>query len=234
MFGPEFNQKRLRTVLCLGAHADDIEIGCGGTILTLLEQNPGLEIVWVVFSAKSKRKAEAKQSAREFLRGARQQKVLVKNFTDSFFPTELVAIKRYFETLKAQVDPDLIFTQYSQDCHQDHRVLSELAWNTFRNHLILEYEIPKYDGDLGRPNCYVRLSEEVCRRKVDQVCRHFQTQSNKHWFSADTFFALMRLRGIECASVTKYAEAFYGRKIVLGMGRVEDGPIGAANRGTGD
>lgn len=216
MCGLEFNQTRLKTVLCLGAHADDIEIGCGGTILKFIGNHPGLHVVWVVFSARGTRRQEAVESARAFLKGAGKQKVLVKNFTDSFFPTELVRIKKFFEILKKQVDPDLVLTHHAKDYHQDHRVLSELAWNTFRNHVILEYEIPKYDGDLGTPNVFVRLQEELCQEKVTRLCRHFQTQGNKHWFSPDTFLALMRLRGIECASETKYAEGFYGRKIVLG------------------
>jgi len=207
--------ERVSKVLCLGAHADDIEIGCGGTILRLLSERPGLSILWVVFSAHGSRATEAKRSARCFLKGAGRQKVIVKDFRESFFPFRGEAIKEYFEELKGMVQPDLVFTHYREDRHQDHRLLSDLTWNTFRDHVILEYEIPKYDGDLGNPNFYVPLEEEICRRKIEQVCRFFQTQNNKHWFTADTFLALMRLRGIECASRTKYAEAFYARKLVL-------------------
>ena len=207
--------ERVSKVLCLGAHADDIEIGCGGTILRLLSERPGLSVSWVVFSADRFRAVEAKRSARCFLKGAGRQKVIVKDFRESFFPFRGEAIKEYFEELKGMVQPDLIFTHYREDRHQDHRLLSDLTWNTFRDHVILEYEIPKYDGDLGNPNFYVPLEEEFCRRKIEHVCRFFQTQNNKHWFTADTFLALMRLRGIECAAKTKYAEAFYARKLVL-------------------
>lgn len=208
--------EKLNTVLCLGAHSDDIEIGCGGTILKLAQERSGLSVWWVVFSGEGRRAREARASARTFLAGVPQPKVIVKNFRDSFFPTQGEAIKKYFEELKRKVQPDLVFTHYREDRHQDHRVLSDLAWNTFRDHLILEYEIPKYDGDLGNPNLYVRLAEEVCHHKSQHLCRFFQTQNNKHWFSPDTFLSLMRLRGIECASRTKYAEAFYCRKFLLG------------------
>jgi len=206
--------KELNTVLCLGAHADDIEIGCGGTMLELVRKRPGLNFWWIVFSAERPRAREARASARAFLDGASKSKMMVKDFRNGFFPFQGEKIKEFFEKLKRMVQPDLIFTHYRDDRHQDHRVLSDLAWNTFRNHVILEYEIPKYDGDLGNPNLYVPLDDEVCRRKTKHLCAFFQTQSNKHWFSADTFLSLMRLRGIECASHTKYAEAFYCRKLI--------------------
>ena len=206
----------VKKVLCLGAHADDIEIGCGGTIMRLIRQNPGMEVYWAVFSGDGRRRREARKSARVFLRGATIKGIRAANFRESYFPTEWGAIKESFEKLKRAFEPELVLTHYRDDRHQDHRVLSDLAWNTFRNHLILEYEIPKYDGDLGNPNFYVRLDEELCSRKVEHLCTFFQTQNNKHWFSADTFFSLMRLRGIECASTTKFAEAFYCRKLVLG------------------
>jgi LmbE family N-acetylglucosaminyl deacetylase len=207
--------KKLNTVLCLGAHADDIEIGCGGTILKLLKEQPGLDFVWVIFSAEGRRAREARASARVFLKGSGEQKVVIKSFRDGFFPFEGREIKRFFEQLKRTVEPDLIFTQYRDDRHQDHRLISDLTWNTFRDHVILEYEIPKYDGDLGNPNLYVPLDAEICRRKTEQLCTFFQTQSNKHWFSPDTFLSLMRLRGMECAAKSKYAEAFYCRKLVF-------------------
>ena len=204
--------EKLGTVLCLGAHSDDIEIGCGGTILKLLEQAPGLKVRWVVFSAEGSRAAEARASAGAFLKNATSPEVMVKNFRTSFFPFQGEAIKECFEELKGMPPPDLVFTHYRDDRHQDHRVLSDLAWNTFRDHVILEYEIPKYDGDLGNPNFYVRLNETLCQRKVEHLCDYFQTQNNKHWFTKDTFLSLMRLRGIECVST--YAEAFYSRKLV--------------------
>jgi len=209
----EFSLKGAKSILCLGAHADDIEIGCGGTILTLVRNFTDLNILWVVFSAQGPRAAEARRSARAFLDGATQKKIVTKHFRNSFFPYEGERIKEYFEQLKQSFQPDLVFTHYRDDRHQDHRVLSDLAWNTFRNHLILEYEIPKYDGDLGCPNVFVRLDEMLCRQKAAWVCKYFQTQGNKNWFSAETFLSLMRIRGMECASPTKHAEAFYCRKL---------------------
>jgi LmbE family N-acetylglucosaminyl deacetylase len=206
-----FDFRKIKKVLCLGAHSDDIEIGCGGTILKMAREIPNLEVHWVVFSAGGKRTTEAQQSARDFLKGVTKKKILVQKYRTSFFPFDGTHIKEFFETLKA-FEPHLIFTHYRDDRHQDHRVLSDLAWNTFRNHFILEYEVPKFDGDLGVPNLFVPLNERIAEQKVDRVCRYFQTQGNKHWFSKDTFLGLMRLRGIECCA--KYAEAFYARKVL--------------------
>jgi LmbE family N-acetylglucosaminyl deacetylase len=206
----------VRSVLCLGAHADDIEIGVGGTLLKLVQQVPGLEICWLVFSAPGPRAEEALRSADEFLTGVVQKEVKIGSFRESYFPSEWVSIKDWFEEIKAKFDPDVVFTHYRDDRHQDHRVLSDLAWNTFRNHLILEYEVLKYDGDLGRPNVFVPLSVELCTRKIELLMKHFKTQSTKHWFTGDTFEAMHRIRGIECASATGRAEAFYCRKLVLG------------------
>jgi LmbE family N-acetylglucosaminyl deacetylase len=208
-----FKLDQVRRILCLGAHSDDIEIGCGGTLLKLIRDHKNLEILWVVFSAGGARTREARQSASEFLAGAAKKRIVVKTFKGSFFPYQGERIKAYFESLKS-FEPDLVFTHYRDDRHQDHRVLSDLAWNTFRNHIVLEYEIPKYDGDLGVPNVFVQLDEDLCRRKIASLLNHFQTQGNKHWFSDQTFRALMRLRGVECAA--EYAEAFYGRKLVVG------------------
>jgi len=210
----ELRLNALKRVLCVGAHSDDIEIGCGGTLLTLIRNYGNIEVLWVVFSAEGTRSREARLSAGALLRGVKKKRIVVKRFTGSFFPFEGARIKAYFETLKA-FQPDLVFTHCRDDRHQDHRVLSDLAWNTFRHHLILEYEVPKYDGDLGTPNVFVPLDEDIGRRKAAHLCEHFQTQTNRHWFSEDTFLALMRLRGIECATSTKYAEAFYGRKIAI-------------------
>ncbi len=201
-------------LLFLGAHSDDIEIGCGGTILSLIKENPRLEIVWVVFSGPAKREREARSSAQVFLKGASESKVVVHNFKNSFFPTQGQLIKKAFESIKRSFEPDVIFTHYREDRHQDHRLLSDLTWNTFRDHLILEYEIPKYDGDLGIPNLFVPLEETVCHWKAQHLCRIFGSQRSKHWFSEDTFLGLMRLRGIECAA--QYAEAFHGRKVTCG------------------
>src|SRR5580765_1854991 len=201
-------------VLCLGAHSDDIEIGAGGLILKLIrESTVPVDVDWVVFSALPKREAEARRSAALFLKGARRKRVRVEHFKDGFFPYD-AKVKRVFESLKP-VTPDLVLTHYRDDRHQDHRVLSDLAWNTFRDHLILEYEIPKFDGDLGGPNCFVRLDQATCARKIKYLMEAFGSQRDKHWFSADTFMGLMRLRGLECRSQDGYAEAFYARKSVL-------------------
>jgi LmbE family N-acetylglucosaminyl deacetylase len=205
----------VRRVLCLGAHSDDIEIGAGGTLLQLGKQVPDLEVWWVVFSAPGARADEARRSAADFLDQVKVKEVKIGSFRESYFPSEWPAIKEWFETIKAQFNPDVIFTHYRDDRHQDHRVLSDLAWNTFRNHLILEYEIFKYDGDLGVPNVFVPLRPETCARKIDFLLKHFQTQVSKHWFTSDTFEAMHRLRGIECASASGRAEAFYGRKLVV-------------------
>jgi LmbE family N-acetylglucosaminyl deacetylase len=210
----ELGFDKIKNILCLGAHADDIEIGCGGTLLKLTRDHPALNVWWVVFSGEGRRSREARVSARTFLKGAARTKVIIKQFRGSFFPFEGERIKEYFEEIKTAFRPDLVLTHYRDDRHQDHRILSDLAWNTFRSHLILEYEIPKYDGDLGNPNFFVRLDEDLCRKKLEYLSRFFQTQTNKHWFSDDTFLSLMRLRGIECASPTKYAEAFFCRKCV--------------------
>jgi len=204
-------------ILCLGAHSDDIEIGCGGLILQILQRYPNAHMDWVVFSATGQREREARRSAALFMRGARRQRVLISTFRDGFFPHEFAAIKEIFETLKDDAVPDLVLTHYRDDRHQDHRVLSDLAWNTFRDHFILEYEIPKYDGDLGVPNLFVPLDDAICRRKLAYLQRVFGTQRSKHWFHEETFRALMRLRGMECRAPSRYAEAFYSRKTVLAV-----------------
>ena len=202
-------------VLCLGAHGDDIEIGCGGTILRLIESAPKTEFYWMVLSSDSTRAEEAELSARAFLEGARAKTIVVKSFRDGFLPYIGMPVKECFEELKNIFSPDVIFTHFRHDLHQDHRFVCELTWNTFRNHLILEYEIPKYDADLSSPNFFVPLSESICRRKVQSLMRHFGTQRDKQWFSEDLFRGLMRLRGSEGASPTDYAEAFHCRKVVL-------------------
>jgi LmbE family N-acetylglucosaminyl deacetylase len=197
----------------LGAHADDIEMGCGGTMLRLLHEHPRVEVLWVVFSGNAKRRREAKASAREFLKEAARSQVRCFDFKESFFPNQWAAIKRKLETVRREIEPDLIFTHARDDRHQDHRVLWDLTWNTFRDHLILEYEIPKYEGDLGQPSLFVSLSREVAEQKTRLVLKHFKSQRTKHWFDTETFMGLMRLRGVE--SATRYAEGFYCRKCVL-------------------
>lgn len=202
-------------MLCLGAHSDDIEIGCGGTILRLLSGPQKLDITWVVFASNTDREQEARKSAALFLGHADSKNIIVKSFRDGFFPFEGANIKNCFEQELKQASPDLIFTHNKKDAHQDHRLLSELTWNTFRNHLILEYEIPKYDGDLGQPNFFVPLDKDIYETKVRYLMEAFETQRSKAWFTRDTFVALMRLRGMECVAPSGYAEAFYCRKVVL-------------------
>ena len=204
-------------VLCIGAHSDDIEIGCGGTILRLLEVQPHVRIDWIVFSSSAPRRREALRSAGLFLKRGRSKNISIRSHRDGFFPYRGAKIKQEFERLKRRINPTLIFTHYRHDLHQDHRLLNELTWNTFRDHLILEYEIPKYDGDLGSPNLFSPLDESTCRKKAAFLQQAFRTQAPKPWFSDDTFLALMRLRGVEAGSPTGFAEAFYVRKINLGL-----------------
>jgi len=205
------------TILCLGAHSDDIEIGCGGTLLQLLGQMPEASVHWVVFSAEGKRAEEAQHGA-EIFAGTQASAVELHSFRDGFFPDAFGEIKECFRDLQKSVDPDLVLTTWRRDLHQDHRLISELTSQTFRNQLILEYEISKYDGDLGSPNVYVRLGAEDADRKVENLISAFGSQQEKYWFAAETFRALMRVRGVECRSSSGYAEAFYGHKLVFGAG----------------
>jgi len=205
--------ERLQRVLCLGAHCDDIEIGCGGTILRLLDEQPHIEVCWVVFASDNDRSREAYQSAELFLRRAQSKKVVVHEFRDGFFPYTGGDIKEAFLRLEREFFPDLVLTHYRYDLHQDHRLISELTWNSFRNHLILEYEIPKYDGDLGTPNFFVPLDPDTCNRKIGHLLSSFPSQRGKDWFAEETFRALLRLRGLEIRSTTNFAEAFYCRKV---------------------
>jgi LmbE family N-acetylglucosaminyl deacetylase len=207
--------KSVKTVLCLGCHADDIEIGCGGALLHLLQQNPELQVWWVVLSGAGPRKAEARRSAERFLQPTKRQNVLLRDFRDRFFPYEGEAVKNAIHEIAADVSPDVVFTHRLEDRHQDHRLVAEVSWNAFRNHLLLEYEIPKYEGDLGQPNVFVPLEEELCRRKVSILRDAFPSQQDKPWFSEDTFWALLRLRGLECNSPSRFAEAFHCRKLTL-------------------
>jgi LmbE family N-acetylglucosaminyl deacetylase len=203
------------SLLVIGAHSDDIEIGCGGTILKLIEQRSVADVCWVVLTGGARRAQEARASAEALLADVPSKRVILKEFRDGYFPYDGAQIKDFFEELKADVSPDVILTHQRSDLHQDHRVTCELTWNTFRNHLILEYEIPKYDGDMGSPNLFVPIDESLSRRKVDHLMEHFGTQLAKQWFSEDLFSGLLRMRGIECNSPTAYAEAFYCRKATL-------------------
>ncbi|MCX6653743.1 MAG: PIG-L family deacetylase [Candidatus Bathyarchaeota archaeon] len=206
---PEMN------VLCLGAHPDDIEIGCGGTILKLIEEVDEVHFNWIVFSGDEKRVKEAQKSANTFINKKNLEKLDIKNFRESYFPYDGAYIKDYFEELKAAVSPNIIFTHYRNDAHQDHRLISDLTWNTFRDNFILEYEVPKYDGDLGSPNLFVHLDESIVEKKIETILDVFKTQANKMWFTKDTFKSILRIRGVESNSPSKYAEAFYCHKIVF-------------------
>ncbi|MFL6436491.1 MAG: PIG-L deacetylase family protein [Terriglobales bacterium] len=201
-------------ILCLGAHSDDIEIGCGASVIKLLKQYPKARVVWVVFSGEKQRAKEAQASARLFLKGASASDIQTHDFRASYFPSQMSDIKGVFETLKV-TDPDLIFTHTIHDYHQDHRVICELTWNTFRSHCILEYEIPKYDGDTGSPNVFIELERSLVVQKSKNLLRCFRSQRQRSWFTAETFEGLARLRGIQCASHGGYAEAFFGRKISI-------------------
>jgi LmbE family N-acetylglucosaminyl deacetylase len=202
-------------ILCLGAHSDDIEIGCGGTILRLVQEYPRAEFHWVVFSAKDQRAPEAYKSAESFLGKVNSKSIHVEKFRDSYFPYIGASIKDYFVDLKKEFSPDLILTHYSNDAHQDHQLIAELTWNAFRDNLIMEYEIAKYDADLGVPNFYVHLDESYVQGKTSKICKVFESQIDKQWFGEESFRSIMRIRGLESNSPSKYAEAFYCRKIVV-------------------
>ncbi|HQQ74764.1 MAG TPA: PIG-L family deacetylase [Pseudomonadales bacterium] len=204
-----------KSILLIGAHCDDIEIGCGATVLHLVERFPEAHFDWVVFSSTPTRYQEATRSADLLLTGARSRNIIIKNFRNGYFPYVGDQIKDYFEILKTQTNPDWIFTHYGDDLHQDHRIISELTWNTFRNHLIFEYEIPKYDGGLGSPNCFIPVRQSLADKKIDMLMDYFVSEATKQWFSRDTFSAMLRIRGIECNSVTGLAEAFYCRKFLM-------------------
>jgi LmbE family N-acetylglucosaminyl deacetylase len=202
-------------VLCLGCHSDDIEIGCGGTILRLIEENPGCNFHWVVLSAIGIREAEAKHAAELFVPPSQLKHLELKSFPDGFMPFVGADVKATFEELKRKISPDLVFTHNRKDAHQDHRLIAELTWNTFRDHFILEYEIPKYDGDMGQPNVFLPFEAVVCEKKIAHLMAAFQSQQQKRWFEPETFRSLMRLRGMECNAPGGYAEAFYCRKLVI-------------------
>jgi len=210
-----FDGKHPKSILCLGAHCDDIEIGCGGAILKYTGNGTGVDVNWVVFSSNEAREKEAISSAEDFLKNAKSKTVMVNRFRESFFPACWGEIKEYFEDLKRRCSPDIVFTHCRRDLHQDHRVINELTWNTFRNHLILEYEIVKYDADLGSPNAFVYLDQGICKNKVDYILKHFKSQADKPWFTEDLFFSIMRIRGAESNSPGKYAEGYYCRKFVI-------------------
>ena len=208
-------------ILCLGSHCDDIEIGCGGTLLSILKEFRNSEVHWVVFSSDPRREEEAKASAKVFLEHAGNSTIMIEKFRNGYFPYIGAEIKDYFEALKERFSPDVIFTHYRMDLHQDHRTISELTWNSFRHHLILEYEIPKYDGDFGTPNFFVPLESSVCHHKIKNIVNSFTTQGDKHWFTEELLLSVLRIRGMECGSPTDYAEAFYCRKILFELSGAE-------------
>ena len=200
-------------ILCLGAHCDDIEIGCGGSLLKLLDTHPNSHVTWLVFSSNPEREQEARQSASAYLKNAGVRNVIIKQFKESYFPYAGADIKDALQAIAKDVHPDIIFTHYRSDRHQDHRTLSDLTWNAFRNHLILEYEIPKFDGDLGQPNVFIDLTEAQANQKLTLLMTHFASQQQKAWYDRETFLSLLRLRGVE--SQTRYAEAFHCRKVFI-------------------
>jgi len=206
----------LKEVLVLGAHCDDVEIGCGGTLAALRERHPGVRVRVALFSGDALRAAESRAAVLRLLPGSPSPEVEILPFRDGFFPAQWQDVKQAMEALRKRVEPDIVFTHREGDRHQDHRTISELTWNTFRNHTVLEYEIPKYDGDIGQPNLYVPLSESIVQRKVDVLLEGFPSQSGKRWFTADLFRGLMRLRGMECNAESGFAEAFHARKLVTG------------------
>ena len=208
--------RRALRILCLGAHSDDIEIGCGGTLLRLLSGGSRTDVTWVAFSAGTERAREFRASGRRFLRHATRSQLLTYEFRDSFFPAQYLAIKETFATIRNALDPDVVFTHHGADLHQDHRIVSELTWTAFRRHLILEYEVPKYDGGLLPPNAYVRLDRSQVESKVRTLMSCYKSQVGKAWFTEETFRGLMRLRGVESASAGGWAEGFHARKLCIG------------------
>ncbi len=215
MFGWIPKLDRPLNVLCLGAHSDDIEIGCGATLMKLFAENPNAAVRWVVFSGGHTRADEARASAEHWLNPVQEKNMELHGFRDGFFPDNWAAIKDVFEGLKSSFEPDLVFTHFRNDLHQDHRIINELTWNTFRNHCVLEYEIPKYDGDLATPNFYVPVSSIAARAKADGLVEFFGSQRTKHWFSEELFLGLMRIRGMEANSSSGYAEGFHVRKLCM-------------------
>jgi LmbE family N-acetylglucosaminyl deacetylase len=213
MLGFLLDNKKPLNILCLGAHCDDIEIGAGGTLLKLFDSYKVNSVKWVVFASNDIRKREATVSAGRFLEKVSTTDIIIQSYRDGFLPFMAAEVKDFFEVIKKEFQPDIIFTHYRDDRHQDHRLVSDLTWNTWRNHLILEYEIPKYDGDLGKPDFFVPLDEIYINQRNAIIIDAFESQRNKHWFDDATFKALPRLRGMESATI--YAEAFYARKILM-------------------
>lgn len=214
-FKLDIEKGRAPCFLFIGAHSDDIEIGCGGTVIELLRTYPNAKVYWVVLSSGAMRTREAKMSSQAMLRGVRNAHVIIKDFRECIFPSLVIEIKQFFEEMKRLMSPDVVFAHFRDDLHQDHRVVGELVWNTFRDHIILEYEIPKFDGGLGSPSMFMPISRAAMKRKIAILMKAFPSQHGKPWFTPDTFQGLMRLRGIECNAPSGFAEAFYSRKLLL-------------------
>lgn len=205
--------KQVKQLLCVGAHSDDIEIGAGATIMRIVRENPDVAVTWCVLSGNETRHEEARRAAAQVLGKDVKPKILLSRFVNSRFPAQREEIKEFFEQNLKSTDPDLILTHRRDDAHQDHRLVNELTWNTYRSHQIWEYEIPKWDGDLMQPNLYVPVDPQDVDAKVAVLRDVFSSQRNKHWFDEETFRGLMRIRGLE--SNTRYSEAFFARKFVV-------------------
>jgi LmbE family N-acetylglucosaminyl deacetylase len=218
-------------VLCIGAHCDDIEIGCGGTLLALQQRHARLRVHWLILSSEPARRAEALRSAHAFVRPAARGEVRVHDLPDGHLPAHYAQVKALFADLRRAVEPDCVLSHHGADRHQDHALLSEVTWQTFRDHIIWEYEIPKYDGDLVTPNVYVPLPAELAQRKVDTIIKVFASQRGKPWFRRENLLALMHLRGLECRADSGFAEAFHGRKLVFTPSLASGAPKRATARG---
>jgi len=213
----EAPQGRALRVLCVGAHCDDIEIGCGASLLRLQAHDRKVTVDWVVLCGSADRRKETLSALNMFLEPRNRGECLHGGFPDGRLPAVYSSVKDYFESLKERARPDVIFCHEREDRHQDHRIVNEMVWSTFRDHLVLEYEIPKWDGGLGQPNLYIPVDERQVLAKADALLEAYPSQAGKDWFKRDVFVALMRMRGLECRSPSGYAEAFHARKIRLNV-----------------
>jgi LmbE family N-acetylglucosaminyl deacetylase len=203
---------RRLSVLALGAHPDDIEIAAGGTLLSLAERHPGLHVRYVVMTGTPERQVEARAAARAFTPGA-ELEVETYDLPDGRLPAVWGQVKEIMADLARSVRPDVILAPSPADAHQDHRTVGEIVPTAFRDQLYLGYEVPKWDGDLARPNTYFPLTDATARRKVELLDKCYPSQHGRDWWDEETFLALARLRGIECRS--RYAEAFTSAKLIV-------------------
>jgi LmbE family N-acetylglucosaminyl deacetylase len=213
LFDP--HERRSQRVLCIGAHCDDIEIGCGGTLVALQQQARAPVFDWVVLSGTDARRRETERAMQKLVRPRSRGDLLFQDFPDGRFPSAYGEIKRFCESLKRRPAPDVILCHERDDRHQDHRIVNEMVWNTFRDHLVLEYEIPKWDGGLSQPNLYVPIRASDARTKIEALLKSYASQAGRDWFTPDTFLALLRMRGLECRSPSGLAEAFHARKLLF-------------------